>query len=115
MISTKQIKGLLHKTILFLLVLLLQVACTTNEADDWKSNTKREDEISIKVLIPEKSLIKTVTDLDKASGKTHFEAGDAIGLFAVKNGNPLSANPSNNYINNAKLVYDGTDWQWAGG
>lgn len=42
---------------------------------------------------------------------TTWEAGDAIGLFAVESGQSLKT--SGNYIHNVKLTYDGSAWSGA--
>lgn len=47
--------------------------------------------------------------------KSHFEKGDAIGVFAVEAGQDISTTPSDNYINNGKVVFNGTDWVWQPG
>lgn len=39
-----------------------------------------------------------------------WENGDEIGIFAVAHGQTPSATPSDNYIHNAKLTWDGATW-----
>ena len=61
----------------------------------------------------------TLIDFDTfTAGNGKWEAGDAVGLFAVEHGDSFSE--SGNYLNNIKLVYDGSKWtseteiQWPG-
>lgn len=56
---------------------------------------------------------RVITDLDTINArKSYFEVGDAIGVFAVKAGSTISTTPTDNYINNGKLVFNGEKWVW---
>lgn len=59
---------------------------------------------------------RVITDLDTINArKSYFEVGDAIGVFAVKAGSTISTTPTDNYINNGKVVFNGEKWVWQPG
>ena len=92
------------RTLLLCCLTLLPAACT-HESDGLPAPID-PDVMTFSVTHPagRKAASTRVT----SSG---FETDDRIGLFIVSSGEPLQA--SGNYVNNAALVSDGTDWTTA--
>lgn len=114
--KTKRIQSIfLWSMVLCFFVLVLHTSCSNNDSEDLDVRNQDKREIKVDVFISTDVQSKVITDLDKSFLKSRFEKGDAIGVFAVKHGDVLSANPTDNYINNGKLVFDGTNWKWQAG
>jgi len=89
-----------------LLAATLLMACSKHDTINSESN----ENINFEVHIVEN--IETRVAIDNSFRST-FEAGDAIGLFIYKR-NPHEESSVNNnelYINNVKMIYNGSSWQ----
>lgn len=94
------------KYILVVFLLLGFASCSNDdETDGLQSPDPEANNAEVNFNISFSDQLKVSTD---AAFKSKFEAGDEIGLFAVKAGNNMQA--SGNYADNRKLTYNGTNW-----
>lgn len=90
---------------LFVLVATLLTTSCSDESGLVTTTNEKTDKICFDIDFANASRVATDKDYNSI-----WEVGDAVGVYAVKQGETLSATAGDNFLHNIKLTYDGTRW-----
>ena len=90
---------------LFVLVATLLATSCSDESGLVTTTNEKTDKICFDIDFANASRVATDKDYNSI-----WEVGDAVGVYAVKQGETLSASAGDNFLHNIKLTYDGTRW-----